>query len=284
MRVKLWGTRGSVPTPNLNNKGYGGNTPCVEIITTDEQLLILDGGMGLHWLGRSLLETDFSRGSGKAHLLLSHTHWDHIQGIPFFTPPMLIPGNHFVVYGCGNGHHTLDDLLRKQMDTIYCPVPNFFNCDIGAKVEVREVDEGAFEIGTTHVQIRRVNHVANSVCLGYRLENGTASLAYLPNVEYLEEAHLEPALELARDVDLLIHDAYFTTAEYAGAARQGHSCDGAAVDLAETAGVRHLLLFNHHPDHCDDTIDAVVKTYADRAFPVAGAREGAEYTLGSAAD
>lgn len=239
--------------------------------------------MGLHWLGRSLRQSDFARGSGKAHLLLSHTHWDHIQGIPFFTPPMLIPGNHFAIYGCGTGDQTLDELLRKQMDTVYCPVPNFFNADIGAHVEVREVDEEKLEIGATQIQIRRVNRLANSVCLGYRLESGSASLAYLPDVEYLEEAHLEPALELARDADLLIHDAYFTAAEYAAAARQGHCCDRAAVDLAETAGARQLLLFSHHPDHGDNTIDAVVETHADRAFPVAGAREGAEYTLGSAA-
>ena len=281
MRVKLWGTRGSVPTPVSANSGYGGNTPCVEVETADNRRLILDGGMGLHWLGRSLLEADFGRGAGEAHLLLSHTHWGHIQGIPFCTPSMLIPGNRFLVYGCGNGHDALDDLLRRQMDTTYCPVPNFFKAGIGAKVEIRELDEGEFEIGTTRIQVRRVNHAPGSICLGYRLDDGTASLAYLPDVEYLEEAHREQALELARDVDLLIHDAYFTTAEYAHCRGQGHACDRDAVDLGSAAGARHLLLFHHHPDHDDDAIDAVVDTYASQDFPVEGAREGAEYFLGS---
>ena len=282
MRVKLWGTRGSVPTPEPTNSGYGGNTPCVEVVTGENQRLILDGGLGLHWLGRSLLKAGFGNGKGQAHILLSHTHWGHIQGIPFCTPTMLIPGNHFTVYGCGTPDDSLADLLRKQMETTYCPVPNFLKAGIGAKIEIREIDEGGFKIGSTSVEVRQVNHAPGTVCLGYRLDDGATSLAYLPDVEYLEDAHRAQALELARGVDLLLHDAHFTTAEYAQQRGQGHACDRDAFEIAREAGARHLLLFHHHPDHGDDAIDAVVSTYADQSIPVQGAREGAEYVLGDA--
>ena len=279
LRVKLWGTRGTVSTPVAGNSRYGGNTPCVEV-RTDDDVLILDAGIGLHWLGESLLADGFSRGEGCAHILVSHTHWAHIQGIPFCNP-MLVAGNRFTIYGRGDGDNSLEGLLLGQMDSAFCPVPNFFDDRIGAGITISEIEALEFDIGGTHVIARLVHHVSGAVCLGYRLENGSASLAYIPDVEYLEEDHRGPSLELAAGVDLLIHDAHHTAAEYAPHRGCGHSSDQDAVDLALGAGAGKVLLFHHHPDRDDDGIDAVVTSHRNGDFPVEAAREGEDYVLGA---
>ena len=278
MRVRLWGTRGTVPTPVSANYKYGGNTPCIEVRMPDDELLILDAGLGLYWLGDALQSDGFGRGTGHAHILVSHTHWGHIQGIPFFLP-MLISGNSFEIYGSGDGTDSLAALLVEQMNASYCPVPNFFDDRIGANVTIREIVDLEFDIGSTHVTARRVNHVPDSICLGYRLDDDDASLAYIPDVEYLLPEHRDPAIELARDVDLLIHDAHLTSSEYASRRGCGHSTDGDAIALARDAGARRLLLFHHHPDHSDVSIDAMVGAHASASLPVEAAREGAEFVL-----
>ena len=278
MRVRLWGTRGSVPTAHPDSAGYGGNTPCVEVEPKEGQRLILDAGTGLHWLGLSLLEARASGGGMEAHILLSHTHWAHIQGIPFATP-MLMAGNRFTLRGTRNGSASLADLLARQMDSTYCPVPNFLAAGIGADLDVEETDQGEFEVGGTRVRARRLNHVPGTVCLGYRLDSDSGSLAYLPDVEYLEAAHRDPALDLADGVDLLIHDAHYTTAEYPQKREQGHACDRDAVEIAREAGVARLLLFHHHPDRTDAELDDVASAYGDAELSIQPAREGTEYLL-----
>jgi len=278
LRVTLWGARGSIPTPTPANAGYGGNTCCAEVRTADGTLVILDGGMGLHWLGRELIQDGFGEGQGEAHVLLSHTHWGHIQGIPFFTP-LLVQGNHFALYG-PKGSAPLQELMQEQLRPTYCPVPNFFNERIGAAIEIRELEEGAFQIGSARIVARRVNHAPGVACFAYRLEEGPAVLAYLPDVEYLSKAQRKPALELARGADLLLHDAHYTAAEYPRHRGQGHACDRDAVSLAQEAGVGCLVLFHHHPDHDDACIDAMVAAHQGHGFPVEGGREGRTYTLG----
>jgi len=166
------------------------------------------------------------------------------------------------------------------MATYYCPVPAFFSEGVGADLTISDIGEGDFRIGATRVIARRVPHGLACACLGYRLEGDDVSLAYIPDVEYEGEEQRRIGLELARDVDLLLHDAHFTAQEYAGRRGLGHSSDQVAVDIAAEAGARRLLLFHHHPDHTDATIDATVATHRHSATPVEGAREGAEYVLG----
>lgn len=280
MLVKPWGTRGSIPAPAVATARYGGNTPCVEVRAPDGETLILDAGIGLHWLGVGLIEGGFSRRQRRAHILLTHTHWGHIQGLPFFQP--MLDGNcRFNLYGSpGPGNGSLRDLLLQQMDSAYCPVPNFFEDRIGARLTIADIDETPFQIGDTRVTPRRVNHVAGADCLGYRLECGGASMAYIPDVEYLEAAHRQPALELAAGAGLLIHDAHFAADEYVGHRGTGHSSDRAAVDLAREAGVGRVLLFHHHPDRADSAIDRIVATHQDCGLSVEAAAERAEYRLG----
>ena len=266
-----------MPTPDAGNRRYGGNTPCVEVRSNEGDLLILDAGIGLHWLGDNLMMNGFGGGQGQAHILVSHTHWGHIQGLPFFLP-MLISGNRISIYGIG-GAESFEDLLLEQMASYYCPVPNFFDDSIGALTTIEEIDEREFDIGSIHVTARRVNHVPGVVTLGFRMEDGSGSLAYIPDVEYLEEAHREQSLALAAGVDLLIHDAHQTTDEYPERRGRGHSSAQDAVDIARRAEARRLVLFHHHPDRSDGAIDDLVRSCESTDLQVDAAREGAEYTL-----
>jgi phosphoribosyl 1,2-cyclic phosphodiesterase len=265
-----------VPSPSPANAGYGGDTCCIEVRTPGGTLLILDAGMGLHWLGRALMEGAFGAGQGQAHLLLSHTHWGHIQGIPFFTP-LLIAGNRFSLYGPGEGE-PLKDAMRQQLHPTYCPVPNFFNDQVGATIQIQEVEEGDFAVEDAKVRVRRVNHTPGAACFAYRIEAGGRSLAYIPDVEYPDEAQRRPALELAQRADLLFHDAHCRDAEYRPGC--GHSSDLQALALAREAGAKRLALFHHHPARSDQEIDAVVAAHQGHKLAVEGARQGQVYQLG----
>ncbi len=278
MHVKLWGTRGSVPSPTSATTRYGGNTPCVSVRAADGKLLILDAGIGLHWLGGELLGNGFAE-DGEAHVLITHTHWAHIQGLPFFQP-MLIAACNIHLYGDG-GDTPFREVLLRQMEHAYCPVPNFFEDHIGATLTTTQLNESSFRIGATTITPRRVNHTPGVPTHGFRLDNGKSSLAYIPDVEYLDDTHRRPALELADGVDLLIHDAHHTSAEYESRRGCGHCSDDIAVELAREARVGKILLFHHHPDHDDDVIDGVVSRYADIGFTVEGAAERTEHILDS---
>ena len=279
MRVKLWGTRGAIPSPESANLGYGGNTCCVEVEAGDGGCLILDGGIGIHWLGKEMLRGAFGRGQGEAHLLLARSQWDHIQGIPFFIP-LLIEGNRFTVCGRGGRGTTLGHTLAAQMGRAYCPVPNFLEPDIGATLDIKELGSGGeFAVGGTRVVYRQLTGGRFADGLGYRLEADGASLAYLPSVEYAAEADRQTALELANGADLLLHDAYYSPEEYGSRVGDGHASDDDAARLARDAGAGKLLLFHHHPDHDDAFIDARVEAYRDSGLDVAGAREGKEFIL-----
>ncbi len=278
LHIKLWGTRGTIPTPTPQTTRYGGNTPCVAVHAADGELIILDAGIGLHWLGEELLSNGFADG-GHAHILLSHMHWDHIQGLPFFQP-MLVRDCHIHLHGCGDGS-PLMDVLHRQMEHTYCPVPDFFVDGVGARLTATDIGAAPIQVGVTTITARRVNHAPGVTTFGFRLDSCGQSLAYIPDVEYLEPGHRQPALALAEGVDLLIHDAHHTSAEYDGRRGGGHCSDAAAVELARMAGVGKIILFHHHPDHDDDVIDSVVRDHANSDVDVEAASEQAEYILES---
>jgi phosphoribosyl 1,2-cyclic phosphodiesterase len=279
LRIKLWGTRGTVATPTAANARYGGNTPCIEVQTGNGELITLDAGIGLHFFGGQLLAEGRASSGCRGHILLTHLHWAHIQGLPFFLP-LLFNGNRFSFYGCSGAAGGLEEALRQQMDMCYCPVPNFFEKQVGAEISIADIGDTEIEVGGARITSRGVNHVAGEACLGYRLESDDSVLAYIPDVEYLEEAHREPALELARDADLLVHDAHYTAEEYAHHRGGGHCSDADALEIARLAGARQLLLFHHHPDHTDTTIDEMVGSHRHNGLPVEAARQGEEMMLG----
>jgi phosphoribosyl 1,2-cyclic phosphodiesterase len=278
VRIKIWGTRGSIPSPEASHLGYGGNTCCIEVQTADD-CIVLDGGIGLHWLGKELMRGAFGRGQGQGHVLLARSQWDHIQGIPFFIP-LLIEGNRFTIYGSNSTSMPLSQALEAQMARAYCPVPNFLGPNIGAKVKIKGLETaGNIDLGTVRIRYHQVSGGPHRDGLGYRLEANGASMAYLPSIEYSDQSDRQIALDLAAGVDLLVHDSYYSPAEYKDNQGQGHASDADAVRIAQDAQARRLLLFHHHPDHDDAFIDARVASHGHCGLPVAGAREGEEFVL-----
>jgi phosphoribosyl 1,2-cyclic phosphodiesterase len=272
MRVKMWGVRGSIPTPGPDTVEFGGNTSCYEVRASDA-LIILDGGTGLRLLGQSLLK----HMPVEAWMFFSHVHWDHIQGFPFFTPAF-IRGNTFRLYGGLNVTHSLEETLAGQMDYPSFPV---HLTEMGAKMTFHDLYEGeVVRIGPKEdivVTNARGNH-PNGV-YAYRIEHGGKALAYITDSEHY--AIVDPKLKrLAAGADLLIYDAMYTPEEYAGEVGGGpktgwgHATFVAGCELAKAAGVKQLVLHHHDPTQTD----AMVREKERRArelFPnTIAAREG----------
>jgi CheY-like chemotaxis protein/phosphoribosyl 1,2-cyclic phosphodiesterase len=297
MRVKFWGTRGSIATPGPGTLHFGGNTSCVEVTTERGVRFILDCGTGARLLGLHLMASGTRPLS--ANLLLSHTHWDHIQGFPFFVP-LFVPGSRFSVYAPQGAGASLGDVLAGQMEFTYFPVEL---SQLPAQLSYVDLPEGTHEIDGVRVCAQFLNHPA--VALGYRIEADGASVLYLcdhePYSELLWRADAEPGriesilhagdrrhAQFMCGADLVIHDAQYTPAEYPTKKNWGHSTYEYAVEMAAVAGVRRLALMHHDPAHDDEFIRGM----EDSARQVARRRgsstrvfcafEGAELTLKSA--
>ena len=290
MRLRFWGVRGAITATEGSHLGVGGNTPCIELRGEDGHLVVLDAGIGLYWLGRSLLTGPHGRGQGQVTLLLTHSHWDHIQGIPFFVPGF-IPGNTLDIWGGGVDH--LDAILEGQMDPTYSPLVSMGN--LGAKVSFGNLDEHAEleagELTVTHATFQNGPHEV----VGYRIQEGDKSVCYVAEVDHPPDGLSQAVVALARGADLLIHEAYYTNEELArggislagpsGPPAEGHSSFGQATDVALAASAKRLLYFYHHPDHDDATIEAAVDAERRRleargsALVVDTAREGREYEI-----
>lgn len=260
-QLKFWGVRGSIPTPGPTTIRYGGNTSCLEI-RFDDQLFILDAGSGIRALGNELLK---EQQSIKGHIFISHMHWDHIQGIPFFTPAF-IPGNNFTFYGAEEVDANLQKIISGQMDPAYFPIE--LN-DMGAVLKFIPLHEGGFDVEGVHIETIFVNHPGNA--LGYKFFINNKKLVYISdnepfatvngenNVDFIGEDGNEKLIRFLNDVDILIHDAQYTPEEYTKHVTWGHSPYDYAVNLALQANVKKLILFHHDPLHNDDKIDEILK-------------------------
>jgi len=286
MRVRFWGTRGSIATPGPSTLRYGGNTSCVEVRTDDGTLIVLDCGTGGRPLGQALLAS--GQGPIHGHLLITHTHWDHIQGFPFFAP-LFMPGNEWDIYAPGVTGRHLEETLAGQMEYTYFPV----RLDqLGATIRYHDVVEGTFHIGGVKVTAHYLNHPA--LTLGYRLEAGGASVVYatdhephshhkldLPGgngkVALYQPMHHEDRrhVRFLAGADLIIHDAQFTAGEDASHIGWGHTAAEQVVDFALAAGAERLALFHHAPDHDDDAIDRMIEVCQERAERESGSDERA---------
>lgn len=284
MLARFWGTRGSLPSPGPATIRYGGNTSCVEIRDSNGTLLILDCGTGARALGASLLGE--AKGAPiRGHLLIGHTHWDHIQGLPFFAP-LFIPGHEWDIYAPRGFDKALRETLSGQMQYAYFPVALD---QLGATIRYHDLIEGKLRIGGIRVIARYLNHPA--LTLGYRLEADGASIVYATDHEphgrnaALGEgdlAHPEDAahIDFLSDADVLIHDCQYTASEYPSKAGWGHSTVEYVVDVAIKAGVKKLILFHHDPTRTDEAVDRIVEAAKARAFSqrsnidIVGAQEG----------
>lgn len=286
MRVRFWGTRGSIATPGPATLRYGGNTSCVEVQSACGQRIVIDCGTGAAQLGALLMQQPRPQ---RGHLLISHTHWDHIQGLPFFAP-LFVPGNEWDIYAPHGFLQSVRETLAGQMQHTYFPVDLE---QLGATIRYHDLTEGAFAIGDVRISTRYLHHPA--LTLGYRLDSGGVSVAYCCDHEPHSRALAAGSGEIGvrekehiafvADADLLIHDAQYRAAEYAEKVGWGHSTTEYALLIAERANVRSLALTHHDPRRSDDIIDremAALETALrarGAAFRVFAAAEGQEIEL-----
>lgn len=259
MQVRFWGVRGSTPTPWSEAMQIGGNTSCVELITASDALIILDAGTGLRMLGKALINAGQHR-QREIHLLLSHTHWDHIQGIPFFGP-LNFPDNQMTIYGANKAHISLENVIRQQMNPEYFPVSLD---DLPASIRFQALAEERFEVAGLACESAAFNHPGG--VYGFRIQGEGATVVYATDMEYTPET-LDPRLvDFARDADLLIYDAQYTPDELHYKSGWGHSTYLTAAQLARQAQVKQLALFSHDPEHADSTLRAL-EAETKKIFP-----------------
>lgn len=255
LTVRFHGTRGSLPTPGPGTVRYGGNTPCLTVEGGREVPLILDAGTGIRSVGRELLARRIA--PQPIDILLSHTHWDHIQGLPFFAP-LFQPGWEIRVFGPRNGTTSLETVLREQMNPAVFPIPWE---RAGAKLTVTEITSERLEVAGFQVTTTLLTHPGQT--LGYRIAptNGAAALAYMTDNELAGTESPEVwagFVRFLRQTPLLIHDATYRTRDRSSRVGWGHSTAGDATDLAIDAGCRQLVLFHHSPDHDDRALEELL--------------------------
>lgn len=303
MKVRFWGVRGSIPTPGRDTVRYGGNTACVQVLPEDGTTLIVDAGTGIRKLGKLLMEGGSGRGRGDVHLLISHTHWDHIQGLPFFAPSYR-EGNRITVYARERNDSHLRLVLSSATRDPYFPVT--FEA-VQADVSFRELREGdTFSVGACQVQCCRLNHPF--VALAYRVEEAGRAVAYVsdtaPFSDILLEEDFVPAppapgasltrtemerlqemeralVDLCRGCSLVIYDTMFTLDEYRQRPHWGHSAPEHAVEILRRAGVGRLALYHHAPARSDAEVDSLVRRIQQAApdLEILAAAEGLTLTV-----
>jgi phosphoribosyl 1,2-cyclic phosphodiesterase/CheY-like chemotaxis protein len=272
--VKFWGVRGSIPTPGPTTALYGGNTTCVEV-RADGELIILDAGTGIRPLGLQLI-SEFKGTPLNLTVLMTHTHWDHIQGFPFFIPAYN-PKNQLRILGYEGARKGLENTLSSQMESPYFPISMQ---QMPGNISIQELREMNFTVGRVQVQAQFMNHPG--VCVGYRLNTSAGAIAFLPDNEPFQrlKAHSgsqagpdqaaaqeyarkqdDKLISFLRDVDVLIMDAQYDATEYPQRVGWGHACVDDTVAIALSAKVKRLFLFHHDPGH-DDAYVARMEAHA----------------------
>jgi phosphoribosyl 1,2-cyclic phosphodiesterase len=275
MRVKFWGVRGSTPTPQAENMRYGGNTSCVEV-RVGEQLYIFDCGTGFRVLGQQL-QDEF--GEKKlplsAHVFVSHFHWDHIQGIPFFRPLYDRADSQFLFH-CSSRTRSLKQVMDEQMASPYFPV-NL--SQMQAQQKFYDIDSGRLNLEDgVQIQTSWLNHPQG--CMGFRMETKDGVLVYATDNEPGDAAFDKSVRKLAEGADVLIYDAQYLPEEYAAEKRGwGHSHWREAVNVVMESGAKELVLFHHDPDHTDVVIDKIVHDARNYYPKVRAAAEGMEIRI-----
>jgi phosphoribosyl 1,2-cyclic phosphodiesterase len=275
VKVKVWGARGSVPAPGPETTRYGGNTSCVQVTLSDGTMLVLDAGTGIRNLGISLRPTD-----QPLHILLTHLHLDHIQGLIFFAP-VFRPDAEIVVWGPASAEASLRDRISRYISAPLTPVDVR---ELPCQVSFREAETSEWQIGPARIRAMSVAH--RGPTLGYRIEEDGSSLCYIPDHEpglgaslaELEEEWIS-GFELARDATLLVHDAQYTDDEYREHLGWGHSPLSDTLVLGQRAGADRLVLFHHDPLHSDDFLDVLAGEAAARWQQLGGRPDQVELAV-----
>lgn len=269
MNITIWGSRGSIASAGPDTVRYGGNTACVSVQAADGTVLVLDAGTGIRRLGANLPD------QAVVHVLLTHLHMDHIQGLGFFGP--IFEGHREIhVWGPPS---TTEDLRTRLTRYLSPPLFPVRLRDLDSRVELHDAPMRTWPIGPFEVTAASLIHPGPTV--GYRIASGSRTLAYLPDHEPalggpIESPEWTSGVGLAAGADLLLHDSQYTPAEYEARVGWGHSSTVQAVALAELAGVRRFAPFHHDPAHDDEKLDGLLAEArsAARAIEVVSAREG----------
>lgn len=272
MKIKFWGTRGSIPTPGRYVLKYGGNTPCVEVRCGDT-ILIFDAGSGMRELGGALIR-EFGTQEKTYHVFISHTHWDHIQGFPFFSAAYL-PSTHIEFYG-GAGVADLKKLIYGQMEREYFPVTL---SELASTIHFTTLNDPVVHIGDIKVEYGTLIHP--SLAFGFRVSYKGKVLVYATDNELTSDDGMKVVYErsygtLIKDADILIADCQYTTEEYENKRGWGHSSIESVVEIADSCGVKNLFAFHHDPLHTDDEIDIMIDNAASlikTGMKIYGAKE-----------
>ncbi len=282
MQVRFWGTRGSIPAPGSVTARYGGNTSCTEVRSEDGTLIVLDCGTGARALGLHLSRNE--RPPLRVNLFIGHTHWDHIQGFPFFIPAFM-PGVEMNIYAPVGFQRSLEEAMAGQMEYSYFPVKLH---ELRSRIHFTELEEGFFRVGDVLVETQYLNHTAPTIA--YRLTSGGTTIAYTTDHEpywrsaggVSEHPGDQSHIAFLKDADLVIHDAQYSEEEYAAKVGWGHSPIEYATDVALAAGARRLALFHHDPAHDDPTIErleALCRARVRGRLEVFAAAEGMELSV-----
>ncbi|GMT42347.1 MAG: MBL fold metallo-hydrolase [bacterium] len=288
MKIQFWGVRGSIPAPGPATSFFGGNTSCLFLHDDDEPLVILDAGTGIRGLGMELLRN--YPNNKDIHLFFSHTHWDHIQGLPFFAP-LYIPDYTINIYGPVHYEKTLEEILDRQMEYTYFPVRV---AELQAKIKYHELKEGVIKLNGYSVQSKYLNHPV--LCLGYKFTKNGKSFVYCtdhePYYNFLDDEETAEEmnqivdeqngrlLDFINRADLLVMDSQYTAKEYSAHVGWGHCSTDYTLDLAIKAGVSRYALFHHDPDRTDEQEKQIIadllekKEDSKQPREIFGAREG----------
>jgi phosphoribosyl 1,2-cyclic phosphodiesterase len=273
MKLRFWGVRGSSPTPQAENFRYGGNTSCVEIRSAAGEVIVFDCGTGFRSLGKQLLR-EYGPKTIEAYIFLSHYHWDHIQGIPFFEP-LYNPENRFYFHSFPGHRCTVQQALEEQMSDPYFPV----NMSVmEAHRHFSDIQKESLSFKDVVVKTVPLNHPQG--CIGFRIESGSNTIVYATDNEPGSPDHDRNVRKLAEGADVFIYDGQYTPYEYANFKKGwGHSTWREAVTIAQEVGVKQLILFHHDPDHSDNFVETIANE-AKKFFPNAvAAWEGLEIDL-----
>ncbi len=268
MRITLWGTRGAITTPGPSKLEHGANTACVTI-TDGDRMLILDAGIGIIPLSERLMATKRPKDHLHLYLLLSHLHWDHVIGLPFFIP-VFLPSTTLEIYG--RSTQEVEAATERLFTSTYSPIKGTEN--LGATLIYRAVEPNTNDIGGFRVTHSTLRHPADS--LAYRIESGDQAVVYATDHEAGDAASDNALIDLARGADILIHDAQWTVSEQGQYEGFGHSSWKQAVDNGLAAGVKTLVLFHHHPHHDDQLLNDIASqatAHAGDALEVLVARD-----------
>lgn len=277
MKLQFWGVRGYVPTPGTDYLRYGGNTCCTLLCGAQGELVALDTGTGFCQLGDRLMEREFRQGRGELTLLITHTYWDHILGLPF---PGVVhtPGNRLQIYGPDSTRGSLEMTYDGMLSPVYSPVYGLAH--IGATHSFQPVSTEPFRVGGLSVQALPLSSRKRSPIWAYRVAEGGRSLVYITDVRYTDDTIWDQALRFAAGATVIVHSAPYTRDEHVE--DYGHSRVEDAIELAVEARAERLYLYHHAPTRTDDQLDAIVAAYraglaeSGRALALDAAREGLE--------